>query len=96
MTGKTKDAGTPPVTKDKAVREPSLEEILTPRFRDLLEKIQGGKPNGLYDRVIASVERPLIRQALAVTEGNQIQAARLLGINRNTLKRKMDRLGVRG
>ena len=96
MTGKTKDAAAAPGAKDKAVREPSLEEVLAPRFRELLEKIQGGKANGIYDRVIASVERPLIRQALVVTDGNQIQAARLLGINRNTLKRKMDRLGIRG
>jgi DNA-binding protein Fis len=96
MTTKTKDAGAEPGAKDKAAREPSLEEILTPRFRDLLEKLRAGKANGIYDRVIASVERPLIRQALAVTDGNQLQAARLLGINRNTLKRKMDRLGIRG
>ena len=96
MTAKTKDVATASGAKDKAVREPSLEEVLAPRFRELLEKIHAGKANGIYDRVIASVERPLIRQALLVTDGNQIQAARLLGINRNTLKRKMDRLGIRG
>ena len=96
MSVKTKDAGAVPGAKDKAAREPSLEEILAPRFREILEKLHAGKPNGIYDRVIASVERPLIRQALAVTDGNQLQAAKLLGINRNTLKRKMDRLGIRG
>jgi two-component system nitrogen regulation response regulator GlnG len=94
MTGKTKETGAG--AKEKPTREPSLEEILAPRFRDLLEKTAAGKPNGIYDKVIAGVERPLIRQALEVTDGNQLQAAKLLGIDRNTLKRKMDRLGIKG
>ncbi len=46
-------------------------------------------PDGLYDRVLAEVERPLLTQALAATRGNQIRAAKLLGINRNTLRKKL-------
>ncbi len=45
--------------------------------------------DGLYDRVIAEVERPLLTLTLAATGGNQIRAARLLGINRNTLRKKL-------
>jgi two-component system nitrogen regulation response regulator GlnG len=44
-------------------------------------------PDGLYDRVLAEVEKPLLLAALAATGGNQIRAARLLGINRNTLRK---------
>ena len=47
-------------------------------------------PDGLYDRVLAEIERPLLTLALAATRGNQIRAARLLGINRNTLRKKLN------
>jgi two-component system nitrogen regulation response regulator GlnG len=50
---------------------------------------------GLYDRVLAEVERPLIHQALQATKGNQIRAAAVLGINRNTLRKKIQTLGIR-
>ena len=49
----------------------------------------GVPPDGLYDRILAEIERPLLLLSLAATGGNQIQAARLLGINRNTLRKKL-------
>jgi two-component system nitrogen regulation response regulator GlnG len=49
---------------------------------------------GLYDRLLAEVERPLITQALHATRGNQIKAAAILGINRNTLRKKIQTLGL--
>jgi two-component system nitrogen regulation response regulator GlnG len=51
-------------------------------------------PDGLYDRVLAELERPLLRLTLAAVRGNQLKAARLLGINRNTLRKKLTDLGV--
>jgi len=51
-------------------------------------------PDGLYDRVLAEIEQPLLRLSLAATGGNQIRAARLLGINRNTLRKKLTERGV--
>ena len=50
---------------------------------------------GLYDRVLAEIERPLIRHALQATKGNQIRAAAVLWINRNTLRKKIQTLGIR-
>lgn len=50
---------------------------------------------GLYDRLLAEVERPLILQTLQATRGNQIKAAAVLGINRNTLRKKILALGIR-
>lgn len=50
--------------------------------------------SGLYDRVLREVEIPLIAQALAVTSGNQLRAADLLGLNRNTLHKKAQALGL--
>jgi len=51
--------------------------------------------DGLYDRLLAEVERPLIAHALQATRGNQIRAAAVLGINRNTLRKKIQALGIR-
>jgi two-component system nitrogen regulation response regulator GlnG len=54
----------------------------------------GLPPAGLYDRVLAEMEYPLILAALTATRGNQIKAADLLGLNRNTLRKKIRELGV--
>jgi two-component system nitrogen regulation response regulator GlnG len=51
-------------------------------------------PVGLYDRVLREMEYPLILAALTATRGNQIKAADLLGLNRNTLRKKIRELGV--
>jgi two-component system nitrogen regulation response regulator GlnG len=51
-------------------------------------------PDGLYDRVLAEVERPLIELSMAAAKGNQLRAARLLGINRNTLRKKLTDLSI--
>src|SRR5690606_31382998 len=51
-------------------------------------------PPGLYQRVLAEVEYPLVLGAMTATRGNQIKAAELLGLNRNTLRKKIRELGV--
>ena len=52
-------------------------------------------PPGLYDRIIRDVEKPLLSAALAATRGNQIKAAELLGLNRNTLRARIRDLNIR-
>lgn len=54
-------------------------------FKDL----DGEKPCAIYDMVISSVEKPLLEMVLHQVEGNQTRAAELLGMNRNTLRKKM-------
>jgi two-component system nitrogen regulation response regulator GlnG len=51
-------------------------------------------PAGLYDRILAEVEYPLVLACMTATRGNQIKAADLLGLNRNTLRKKIRELGV--
>jgi Fis family transcriptional regulator len=64
----------------RAVRE-SLEQY----FRDL----DGEAPQAIYDMVLARVEKPMLELVLDKAQGNQTRAAELLGINRNTLRKKM-------
>ena len=54
----------------------------------------GLPPPGLYHRILRDVEAPLIGAALAATHGNQIKAAELLGVNRNTLRKKIRELDI--
>ena len=59
-------------------------------FRDL----DGEKPHPIYDMVIRSVEKPLIELVMKHAEGNQTRAAELLGLNRNTLRKKLTQHGI--
>jgi two-component system, NtrC family, nitrogen regulation response regulator GlnG len=52
-------------------------------------------PNGLYDRILKEMELPLIALSLSATRGNQVRTAELLGINRNTLRKKIKDLDIR-
>jgi two-component system nitrogen regulation response regulator GlnG len=51
-------------------------------------------PPGLYERVLREMERPLITLSLDATNGNQIRTADLLGLNRNTLRKKIRELDI--
>ncbi len=67
--------------------------------RALVERLARQEPRALddgtlYDRVIAEVERPLIEAMLARHGGNQLRAARAMGLNRNTLRKRLDVLGI--
>jgi DNA-binding NtrC family response regulator len=73
-----------------AETEKSLEDLVRGEVAHSLDAADGGA----YRRIIERVERPLIETALARTEGNQIRAAALLGINRNTLRKKIAQLGI--
>lgn len=56
---------------------------------------EGGSPAaGLYDRVIQEVERPLLKSTLRSVKGNQKKAAEILGINRNTLRKRLTELQI--
>ena len=64
-------------------------------MRDYFEGHKGAlPPRGLYDRVLRELERPLITLTLLATRGNQVKAADVLGLNRNTLRKKIRELEI--
>ena len=67
----------------------SLESIMEMKISRFLEQLGGFYPESLHALIMKKVEKPLIEQILKRTGGNQVQAARILGINRNTLRKKM-------
>ncbi len=69
----------------------AIECYLSELFHDR----DGSPPPGLYHRTVREIEYPLISMALATTKGNQIKAAELLGLNRNTLRKKLRNLGIK-
>jgi len=73
----------------------SLTQAVERHLRDFFDAHKDGLPaSGLYDRVLREVERPLISLSLLATRGNQIRAAELLGLNRNTLRKKIRELDI--
>jgi len=65
----------------------SVERSLEEYFR----RLDGEQPHGIYDMVICHVERALLTDILTRADGNQTQAADMLGMNRNTLRSKLSK-----
>jgi two-component system nitrogen regulation response regulator GlnG len=74
---------------DKTTVAFSWDELVEHELNSLADKSE------LYDRLLQKLERPLIEKALARCGGNQLRAAEMLGINRNTLHKKMKSLGLK-
>lgn len=69
-----------------------VKKALDSYFQDL----DGEKPSAVYNMVIDCVEKPLLETILRYSQGNQTHAAEVLGINRNTLRKKMKDHGIKG
>ncbi len=76
----------------KAARFKSLDELWEEKLKTFVDKGDCLKMKDLYDLVIKQVERPLLRFILEKTNGNQVKASEILGINRNTLRKKLTEL----
>ena len=80
---------------DNKVMANSLNEAADLHIRNYFDALGDDEPpTGLYERIIEEVERPLIIRTLHLTKGNQIKAAQILGLNRNTLRKKIDLLTI--
>lgn len=80
--------------KENMIHELSLEEIIDWKLNEFAKIIQSGEMESVYDFVIGQVEKPLIKKILTMVKGNQIKAAHILGINRNTLRKKIQQFGL--
>jgi two-component system, NtrC family, nitrogen regulation response regulator GlnG len=89
-------AGASPLAGEEGQpRNESLSEATERHLRQYFIAHRPGLPSsGLYERVLREVERPLLGITLEATRGNQIKAAELLGINRNTLRKKIRELDI--
>lgn len=73
----------------EAAEPPSLREFVSGRVSDLFARLDGNDCDGLYRMVIGEVEGSLLETVMKETAGNQGRAARILGINRGTLRKKL-------
>ena len=73
----------------------SFENFLEEKIADLIERMGGLEQADIYNMVMQRVEKPLITLVLKKTEGNQVQASKLLGINRNTLRKRIRSLRIK-
>ena len=67
----------------------NLAEVITGRIASWFDSPASDEPRDLYHKLVAEIERPLIEMALKRASGNQVRAARMLGLNRNTLRKKI-------
>ncbi|MGB8274097.1 MAG: nitrogen regulation protein NR(I) [Alphaproteobacteria bacterium] len=85
----------PPVGANAATTPDSLSGAIERHLREYFGAHKSSlPPAGLYGRVLKELERPLIALTLEATRGNQIKAAQLLGVNRNTLRKKIRELDI--
>ena len=75
-------------------RDASLESLVDAKLRSCLNGIEQLENGEIHSMVLEQVERPLIRIILEKTRWNQVKAADILGINRNTLRKKINELGI--
>ncbi|HZD41529.1 MAG TPA: sigma-54 dependent transcriptional regulator [Terriglobales bacterium] len=83
-----------PAAASPELEQLSLEEIIRHKLEDYFRRTEGVDVDNLYSLVIERIERPLIELTLKKTRGNQIRAAQILGINRNTLRKKITELRI--
>lgn len=80
----------------KSNTEHPIAESVTNSIREYFEHLEGAPANNIYELVLREVEKPLIGSIMTFAEGNQSQAAKWLGISRNTLRKLIAKYGING
>lgn len=75
-------------------RADEFEKLVVAALPSVVSDVVTQGEGSLYRAVLARVERPLLRHAMELSGGNQLKAARLLGINRNTLRKRLRSRGL--
>lgn len=76
-------------------RSSELAEAVRRSLERYFKDMDGEKPTAIYDMVLKNIEKPLIETVLIKASGNQSQAAAMLGIDRNTLRKKIQQLRIK-
>lgn len=71
------------------MKEPSISQCIEQHLLHYFKELNGSQPDGVYDMVLKQVEKPILQVVLEHCRGNRSQAAQILGINRNTLRKKI-------
>jgi Fis family transcriptional regulator len=71
-----------------------LSDAVQHSVQRYFKQLNGEQVTGIYDMVLQETERPLLEVTMREAGGNQTRAARMLGINRNTLRKKLARYGL--
>ena len=66
-----------------------IEECVRGSLEDYFQDLRGIEPDGMYDMLVRVVEKPLLEVVMARADNNQSRAAQWLGMNRNTLRKKL-------
>jgi len=83
------------LSKDNVIKIVKKNNIMDTSFiKELEDSLHEEKRGELYKLVLEAIEKPLIEHMLERTEGNQLKAAKILGINRNTMRAKIKKLGI--
>ncbi len=72
----------------------SIDQAVTRSLEKYFRDLEGTRPSAIYDMVLASVERPMLEVVMKQAHGNQLRASEMLGINRNTLRKKLQHYGL--
>ena len=78
---------------DGDARDNELTSTVRKVMRQYFKDLDGEKASGIYDMVVAAVEKPMLEVVMGQAQGNQTRAAQLLGLNRNTLRKKLKQHG---
>ncbi len=81
-------------SKTEASRENELSTTVRKVMRQYFKDLDGEKASGIYDMVVLAVEKPMLEVVMFQAQGNQTRAAELLGMNRNTLRKKLQQHGM--
>ena len=73
---------------------PTLKQAVDTALEHYLKELNGEAPAGLHKMVILEVEKSLFEKIMQLSEGNQSEAAKILGINRNTLRTRLGKFGM--
>jgi Fis family transcriptional regulator len=76
------------------MRENELSSTVRKVMKQYFKDLDGEKPTAIYEMVVAAVEKPMLEVVMFQAHGNQTRAAELLGVNRNTLRKKLKQHGL--